>query len=231
MDAAASVQGHTHHTTRLEQVTNAMDYYTDGTTMDTGGKVDLSQHWSTPTDLVEILRQKLALRREWFASALNYNPVFDRSYLARKEDANFGLKFDAYSQIGEQGAHYGYATPEYKSKAMHEMVDAIEKIMATEEPVRIVSIAPSTKRWAFARRAQQQGAQELCIFEPGTLCFQAASYQTTSTIRSWGAIMKRVVVHLWSNAAGRTSETEIQNIKTALDQWKSNHVAQLQNAK
>ena len=231
MNTAATAQGLGQQKARLEKVTQTLEFYKDGTTTDTGGVVDLNQHWSTPSALVEILRKKLELTREWFASALNFNPAFERSYSARKEDAAFGLKFDAYSQVGEHGAHYGYANPEYKSKAMHEMVDAIDKIMARQDPVRVVSIVPSTDGWAFDRHAHQRGAQTLCIFEPGTLCFQAASHRTSPTIRLCGAIKRRVVIHLWSNTAGRADEEELQSIRQALEEWKRDQVATLHSAK
>ena len=64
-------------------------------THDTGSAINKSMFWAADMKLTEILATTCGLTSERFASSINNQPAFGRSYSARRKDSDdFGLTFD-----------------------------------------------------------------------------------------------------------------------------------------
>jgi ribonuclease HI len=60
------------------------------------GRVKLENHWATPPKFFEVLKSRFKLRKERFASPLNFNPFLEEYWSVHPEDALFGAHHDAF---------------------------------------------------------------------------------------------------------------------------------------
>ena len=60
------------------------------------GRVKLENHWTTPPRFFAALKNRFGLKKERFASPLNFNPSLGEYWSVHPEDALFGAHHDAY---------------------------------------------------------------------------------------------------------------------------------------
>ena len=110
-------------------------------------KVQIKNHWATPPEVYEALRQLTDITKERFASPLNYNPTFTMYWSAHKRDQIFGAKWDSYRYMWTGGSVHN---PEYEDEDLNKnMATAIAAARNTTAPVFGIHILPA---WSDANR-------------------------------------------------------------------------------
>ena len=110
-------------------------------------KVQIKNHWATPPEVYEALRQLTDITKERFASPLNYNPTFTMYWSAQKRDQIFGAKWDSYRYRWTGGSVHN---PEYEDEDLNKnMATAIAAARNTTAPVFGIHILPA---WSDANR-------------------------------------------------------------------------------
>ena len=110
-------------------------------------KVQIKNHWATPPEVYEALRQLTDITKERFASPLNYNPTFTMYWSAHKRDQIFGAKWDSYRYRWTGGSVHN---PEYEDEDLNKnMATAIAAARNTTAPVFGIHILPA---WSDANR-------------------------------------------------------------------------------
>jgi ribonuclease HI len=109
--------------------------------------VKIKNHWATPPEIYEALRQQTGITKERFASPLNYNPTFRMYWSAHKRDQIFGAKWDSYRYKWTGGSVHN---PEYEDEDLNRnMATAIAAARSTTAPVFGIHILPA---WSESNR-------------------------------------------------------------------------------
>lgn len=129
--------------TFAEEVAALLRRYKEGVNIPgTNRKVDLTNHWATPTGIYDMLQEKIpGLCQERFASPLNCHPHMQRYWTCFERDQLFGALHDAYKS---RWTGYSVANPEYDAKEMYKAVSwAVHSAHNTAEPTLTVFVLPA----------------------------------------------------------------------------------------
>lgn len=109
--------------------------------------VKIKNHWATPPEIYEALRELTGITKERFASPLNYNPTFQMYWSAHKKDQIFGAKWDSYRYQWTGGSVHN---PEYEDEDLNKNIaTAIAAARSTTAPVFGIHILPA---WSDANK-------------------------------------------------------------------------------
>ena len=110
-------------------------------------RIKLSNHWATPPELYDALKQLTGATKERFASPLNFNPKMQQYCSIHKRDQIFGAKWDTYKYRWTGSSVHN---PEYEDPALNKnMATAIAAAQYTQAPVFGVHILPA---WTDSNR-------------------------------------------------------------------------------
>ena len=110
-------------------------------------KVKIKNHWATPPETYEALRELTGITKERFASPLNYNPTFKMYWSAHKRDQIFGANWDSYRFKWTGGSVHN---PEYEDEDLNKnLATAIAAARTTTAPVFGIHILPA---WSDANK-------------------------------------------------------------------------------
>ena len=126
-----------------EEVAALLRRYKEGTPIPgTKRKVDLKNHWATPSGVYQMLQEAIPqLSQERFASPLNYHPGMTKYWSAFERDQLFGAMHDAYKC---RWTGHSVANPEYDSKEMYKAVSwAVHSAENTGTPSVTVFVLPA----------------------------------------------------------------------------------------
>ena len=151
--------------------------YATGRDRGDGSKVNMNNHWGTPTRLREEIRTRYAATDEMFASPLNFNLEFERYCSAHPRDVLFGAVGNAYEfawgrQSGPPRAgHSLYMNPEY---ALRELRKALEWAIAASErpaPFSAVGVFPRWHSAPYMNLLGHPNVLRVATFERNTFAF------------------------------------------------------------
>ena len=151
--------------------------------------------WAADMKLTEILATTCGLITERFASSINNQPAFGRSYSARQNDSDdFGLTFDGirkhfrHSQANTPRSFLdsSYVNCEYRDDmietTMRGCFKSLETATKAQRPVRHIFLLPfdSAKRtFALFKQFESEKPQDcrlLTTMPPNTYCFWMFGY-------------------------------------------------------
>ena len=129
--------------TFAEEVASLVKRYKTGQPVPgTNRRVDLTNHWATPPGIYDTFKETFpGLRKERFASPLNYHSGMQQYWSCFERDQLFGAMHDAYTC---QWTGYSVANPEYESKEMYKAVSwAVHSAQNTETPTLTLFVLPA----------------------------------------------------------------------------------------
>jgi hypothetical protein len=114
-----------------------------------GPRVNLRNHWATPTAIQQALTDCFTLSTELFASPLNVNPASRHYCSAHARDAVFGATHDAYSAAWTGAVQLN---PEYESADLLQAVKWAKACALTStQPFLAVGVLPKWSSQAYQK--------------------------------------------------------------------------------
>jgi ribonuclease HI len=125
-----------------EEVYKLLLRYRDGTGReDSSRSVNMRNHWTTPPEVMHVLKRHLGITQERFASPLNFCDDIPQHWSCHERDQVFAARWDSYSC---QWRGMSQANPEYEHEEMSKAVKwALTSGQMTTHPVLTVFILPA----------------------------------------------------------------------------------------
>jgi ribonuclease HI len=147
-----------------EEVYRLVLRYREGYRADKSSRaVKMSNHWTTPPPVMEVLRKHLHITQERFASPLNYSQHLKNYWSFHERDQVFGAQWNAYSC---QWIGVSQCNPEYEDDDMDKAIRwAIHSAQNTTEPTMAVCVLPhwgTCSHTAYLRWLEDRDTRQYC---------------------------------------------------------------------
>jgi hypothetical protein len=164
-----------------DELVMLLQRYRNFSTTENGHRINLKNHWATPSTIMQALRTAFNVTTEMFASPLNVNDHNPTYFSAHRRDTIFGATHDAYSGPWKGAIQFN---PEYEADDLLKAVRwaKASAITAGETPFLAVGVLPKWSNKAFQKQLESSPlCHAVATIPRGYFNFRQAKYYPTKT--------------------------------------------------